>query len=275
MSKQGIRAEIIVSGRNGLPKQIIFFHYFLFTSMRFNQLVFSLAFTGILLSSCGKKSDAPGGADSTKKATDSVKTTSATPSTVNAAKFPIKSGIIHGETEAMGMKSTTTKYFDDFGAMEAEESMSTMKMSGITINSHRMKITKNGMIYDIDLEKKTGTQMKIPTQGMGGMDFKNMGEQMMKDMGISQIGNETIAGKECKVMEMKGGSKGMGMTGKVWIWGATALKMDMGNGTMRMKQTTTSIEDNASISADKFEVPKDIVLKEFDMTTKTSKVVPK
>jgi hypothetical protein len=93
-----------------------------------------------------------------------------------------------------------------------------------------------------------------------------MGEKMMKDMGIKEAGTETILGKECKIYEYSGGEKGMGMTGKSWIfWNVEAMKMDMKMGNMGIKSHVTSIEENASIPSDKFEVPSDITIKEVSM----------
>lgn len=240
--------------------------------------VLTLAFvlTGLSLTSCGKKTDTAGGTDSTAKSDSGKSVSSSAPAVANAAKYPVKSGIIHGESEAMGMKITTTKYFDNFGALEAEETKSTMKMAGITVNTHNMKIMKNGMLYDIDLEKKEGKQMAmaIPA-GVGGMDFKNMGEQMMKDMGVKQLANESVAGKDCKVYEMTGSGNGKGMTGKIWLWGGTPLKTDMSMSGMKVSQTTTSVEENVSVPASTFEVPKDVAMKEIDMKTGASKDIPK
>jgi hypothetical protein len=238
--------------------------------MKYLSLATCFCFSAMLaLSSCGKKADDTPGADSTKKA-DSSKTTSSAataPAPANAAKYPVKSGIIHGETEAMGMKTNVTKYFDDYGAVEADESMSTIKMAGITVNTHNIKISKNGMMYDIDLEKKEGKQMKMAAPaGFGGMDFKNMGEQMMKNAGMKALANESIAGKDCKVYEMSGQGTN-GMKGKIWLWGSAPLKMDMEMRGMKMKQNTIKLEENAAIPSGTFDVPKGVAMKEYDMTT--------
>jgi len=231
----------------------------------FSLAVLSAAFVLFSLSSCGKKSDAPG-ADSTKAATDASKSAATTQSGNPAAgKYPVKSGIIHGESETMGMKGTTTKSFDDYGAKICEENSMTINMGTTSTKSSTIRIIKDGWLYSYEEGKKTGTKMKFSVPA--NMDFKNMGEKMMKDMGIKEAGTETILGKECKIYEYAGGEKGMGMTGKSWIfWNVEPMKMDMKMGQMAIKTHVTSIEENPSIPASKFEVPADVVIKEVSMS---------
>jgi hypothetical protein len=217
------------------------------------------AFISFPLSSCGKKTDASG-MDSTKAVTEATK---AAPANPGSGKYPIKSGIIHGESETMGMKGTTTKYFDDYGAKIREESSTTITMGSTSTKTNHVSIIKDGWMYSFEPEKKTGMKMKysIPAN----MDYKNMSEKMMKDYGVKEAGTETILGKECKIYEYSGAEKGA-MTGKAWIfWNVEAMKMDMKVGEMTMKTNVTSIEENTSIPSDKFEVPADIKMREMDM----------
>jgi hypothetical protein len=237
--------------------------------MKYLSLLLCSCLMAISISSCGKKNDAPGGADSTKKA-DSIKQTSSTttPSSSTAAtpaesKYPIKSGIIHSEQEMMGMKIKTTKYFDDYGAKNREDIESNMDVAGQHINNHQIKIMKEGWLYSYDLKNKQGSKMKFTIPA--AMDFKNMGVERMKQMGVKQTGTETILGKECKIYEFTDAKASMGMTGKSWIfWNSEPMKMnmDMGN-KMSIKQHVTSIEENAPITADKFEIPGDIKITEM------------
>ncbi|MFI5263408.1 MAG: hypothetical protein ACHQM6_02720 [Candidatus Kapaibacterium sp.] len=230
----------------------------------FSVAVLTAAFVLFSLSSCSKKSDAPG-ADSTKAAADASKS-GATGQSANTSlgKYPIKSGIIHGESETMGMKGTTTKYFDDYGAKVCEETSSTITMGATSIKTNKVRIIKDGWMYSYEPEKKTGVKMKFAIPA--NMDFRNMGEKMMKDMGIKEAGTETILGKECKIYEYSGGQQGA-MTGRSWIfWNAEPMKMDMKVANMTMKSHVTSIEENVAIPADKFEVPSNITLKEMSTT---------
>ncbi|MEP7234147.1 MAG: hypothetical protein ABI778_02515 [Ignavibacteriota bacterium] len=214
----------------------------------------------LTISSCGKKSDAPG-ADSVKVAANS--TSPAQPYDASGKRYPIKSGVIHGESETMGMKGVTTKYFDDFGAKICEENSMTINMGSVSHKTNTVRIIKDGWMYSYDLEKKTGTKVKFAIPA--NMDFKNMGESMMKDMGIKESGTETVLGKECKVYEYSGGTKGA-MTGKTWIfWNSEPMKMDMKVANMTMKSHVTSIEENAAVSGDKFEIPANITIKEMSM----------
>ncbi|MDP4229098.1 MAG: hypothetical protein Q8916_01685 [Bacteroidota bacterium] len=226
---------------------------------------FAVAFSALTLSACGKKSDTSAPSDSTKAAATTSQPTASSPgANPMAGKYPVKSGIIHGETETMGMKGTTTKYFDDYGAKICEENSNTISFGKTSVKTTQMKIIKDGWLYSFDMDKKTGTKMKFAIPA--NMDFKNMGEDMKKEMGIKEEGTETILGKECKVYEYTGGSKGMGMSGKSWIfWNVEPMKMDMTMGKMSIKSHVTSIEENPSIPASKFEVPADIKIQEVGM----------
>lgn len=224
----------------------------------FFAIALSLVFGAFFLSSCGKKADAPGGADSTKSAA-STQTVNLTP-----GKYPIKSGIIHGESETMGMKGTTTKYFDDYGAKICEETSTNITIGSTSVKTNKVTIIRDGWMTSYEPEKKTGTKMKFAIPA--NMDFKNMGENMMKDMGIKEAGTETILGKECKIYEYSGSEKSMGMTGRSWIfWNVEPMKIDMKAGNMTMNNHVTSIEENVTIPSDKFEVPGDIKIREVGM----------
>lgn len=204
---------------------------------------------GFVLASCGKKSDAPGGAagGSTEAPAGS--------------KYSMKAGIGEGYMEMMGQKLQMKLAFDDFGAKSSSE------MSGEMMGQkmHQLTITKDGYTYQLDLTKNTGSKHK--SNERDNMDFRNMTPEQMKAQGIMATGADSVInGKECKVYTIdpsanqktpsKGGPE---MKGRVWIWNGIPMKMEMGT---MMKMEMTKMETSAPASS-AFDVPADVKVSEL------------
>src|SRR5690349_3608815 len=104
-------------------------------------IYFSALTIGFFFIACTKKTETSG-LDSVKNAAiTSTATIDAKPAAPPAgAIYPIKSGIIHAEEDAMGMNMTSTKYFDDYGAKVTEETETNMGMGGTKIKNTQVKI---------------------------------------------------------------------------------------------------------------------------------------
>jgi hypothetical protein len=225
--------------------------------MKKTVLLLLLAFATFELTSCGGKSDAPGTADSTKKA--EAAQASSTTDAPTGAKFKMKAGIAEGTMEMMGQKVQIKMLFDDWGSKMRNET--TGDMMGQKM--HQVNITKDSMSYIIDMIKKTGQKMKAQPDDM---NFANMTPEELKAKGIKEIGKETIGGRECTVYEIDqnanaakpktapGAPPQPDMKGKFWIWKNFPVKMEMGQ---MMKMEMTKIEETAP-PAGTFDVPSDI-----------------
>lgn len=199
------------------------------------------------------------GADSTK--TDG--SASASAQAPGNGKYTVKSGIIAYDTDMMGMKVPVTIYFDDYGNKECTETIVEMEMMGTKVKTHTMNITKDGYSYEINLTDKTGKKMKTlaAASNPAGIDFGKLSEDMMKQMHITKGSNETVCGKECTVFSMD--NPDMKMKGTFAVWNNIPLKSTVDVGGMPVTMNATKVEENASIPADKFEIPSDIKITEL------------
>ena len=113
--------------------------------------------------------------------------------------YEVKSGKITMEMDMMGQTMVQEIYFDDYGAKQA----TVMNMQGQKMR----QITKDGSNIMIDDAAKTAT--KMPAMGMMGggeqrINFSNLDEKTIKKNKIQEAGEETVAGKTCKVYKYKG-----------------------------------------------------------------------
>jgi len=168
-------------------------------------------------------------------------------------KYAIKSGIVEYKTQMMGMDMKQTLTFDDYGKKETTDVE--MEMMGVKI--HTVTITKDGFIYTLDLEKKTGTKISGKSPDI---DFENLSEEMVKDMNLKKEGTEEFLGKTCEKMSID--YTKMKMKGTFLVYKGIALKSDTDIGTMKMKLVGEKFEENPSVPASKFEIPADIKILE-------------
>ncbi|HET6513346.1 MAG TPA: hypothetical protein VFH43_14235 [Candidatus Kapabacteria bacterium] len=219
------------------------------------------------LSSCGSKEE-------TAAQNEAAKTTTETAANATTAapqqKYKIKSGIITTKMDNLlgGDPIQKVTYFDDHGAVEASETKSQTTMMGITVKTHEIEITKDGYLYKLDLEKKTGTKMKmpnLPTSASGNAMFANlsdadMASDMMKEWNIKKEAPQTIAGKECEVYSMD--NKTRQMKGTVATYQGIPMKVDQTMAGMKIKTEVVKFEENAPIPAGIFDVPAGITVEE-------------
>lgn len=197
---------------------------------------------------------------SCKSKTNETPATSENPSDVTTevakGKYAMKSGIVEYKTQMMGMDVKQTMYFDDYGKKEAQE----VKMEMMGVKMHTLTLSKDGFIYTLDMEKKTGTK----TAAMAGMaqniDFQNLSEELMKDMDLKKLGTEDFLGKTCEKMSID--YKKMGMKGTFLVYKGVALKSENDMGGMKVNLIAEKFDENPAIPAEKFEVPADFTITE-------------
>ena len=234
--------------------------------MTFKQFA-ALAFCAMItLSSCGSKEETAAQQEAAKPAAEAA----ASASTTAAQKYKIKSGIITTEMDNLlgGDPIKKVTYFDDHGALEATETKSETTMMGITVKTHEIEITKDGYLYKLDLEKKTGTKMKmpnLPAAASGNAMFANlsdadMASDMMKEWNVKKEAPMTIAGKECEVYSID--NKERQMKGIVASYQGIPMKVDQTMGTMKIKSEVVKFEENATPPAGIFDVPAGVTVQE-------------
>ncbi len=173
-------------------------------------------------------------------------------------KYALKSGIIEIKATVMGMTQKHILIFDDYGNKESTE----LKAELMGIKTHQQTFSKDGYVYTIDLLKKTGVKMQVPVNS-SDINWENLGEEMTKSMNIKRVGNEDFMGKTCDKYTID--DKKTGMKGYYLIWKGLALKTDVMVMGMKTVLEVTKIEENATISPDKFEVPQGIKITEQQM----------
>lgn len=216
-----------------------------------NKLMFSiylLASISILISCSSRNSGSN---------TGNVTETDETELTTSAnGKYALKSGIVEYTTQVMGMDAKQLLYFDDYGKMEAQDVQ--MEIMGTAI--HTVTINRDGYIYNIDMVKKTGTKVLATPINSVSIDFENLSEQMIKDMNITKEGTEEFLGRICEKLGID--YTKMGLKGTYLVYKGVALLVDTEMGAMKMKLIADKFTENASIPAEKFEIPDNITFTE-------------
>ncbi|MGZ4091124.1 MAG: hypothetical protein ACXVNO_10425 [Bacteroidia bacterium] len=227
--------------------------------MKKSAAILSLA----ILFSCGTKEPEKNAIETTVKDKAAEMTNGDTETETGHAlghkKYDIKSGIITYEVK-MEMAGTVTKskkimYFDDYGVKECEEEYKIDKKGTETLD--KKDFVKDGYRYICSIGSKDG--LKTNGSGYGVAAPFNMDEaSSMKDNKFKKLSDQAICTKTCNSFSMETPSGLITLYG----WNHIVLKTTLDNPSMKMRNEVTAIkvEENVEIPADKFEVPKGVVL---------------
>lgn len=177
--------------------------------------------------------------------------------TEGVKRYQIKSGIVELKTTVMNMTSTLTRYFDNYGEIEATETKA--KIMGM--ETHKISIMKDGYMYDIDMIAKTGTKIKISELKNMNINFNDL-EKLTKDVEINKLGTEEFLGKTCDKFSVV--YKNMQMKGTYLVWKGIDVKSEIEAMGMKTKTEATKIEEKA-VPAEKFEIPADVKITETNL----------
>ena len=174
--------------------------------------------------------------------------------------YEVKSGKVTMEMDMMGQAMVQEIYFDDYGAKQA---------TVMNFNGQKMRqIKKDGSTLMINDADKTAT--KMPAMGpMGGeqsINFSNLDEKTVKKNKIQEAGEETVAGKTCKVYKYKVMMMGQAVSATACVYKGIVLKSTTETGFGEMTQKATSVEENINIEASMFTVPEGVKIQEMDMS---------
>lgn len=168
-------------------------------------------------------------------------------------------------TPQMISTSIMTQWIDNENDRHAIHTESENEYMGRKEKQHSLMIMKDGWSYMIDLTNKSGFKSKDmesdedPTEMFKSDDDVTF-RQMIESEGGKILGNEKFLGRDCIVVEISEEDES-GETGltKMWYYKGIPLKMTNAYYTME----ALKFEENASIPADKFEVPADISISEM------------
>jgi hypothetical protein len=165
------------------------------------------------------------------------------------------------EMDMMGQTMVQEIYFDDYGAKQA----TVMNMQGQKMR----QITKDGSNIMIDDAAKTAT--KMPAMGMMGggeqrINFSNLDEKTIKKNKIQEAGEETVAGKTCKVYKYKVMMMGQAVSATACVYKGIVLKSSTSTDFGEMGQKATKIEENITVDPSMFTIPEGVKVQEMDMS---------
>ncbi|MGV8095364.1 MAG: hypothetical protein AB2L24_26220 [Mangrovibacterium sp.] len=118
--------------------------------------------------------------------------------------YPIEKGIVYQTTRMAGMDEITERiYFDQWGKRKCTEQKSEMVVMGTKIPIHKLRIEKDGEIWDIDVEEKKGTHYRMPGMISAlGIDVNSITEEIKEDMKIKSMEKVTFLGYPCQKIIM-------------------------------------------------------------------------
>lgn len=179
-------------------------------------------------------------------------------------KYQVESAIVeYAHSGTVG--GTETLYFDRFGAREASVKKTVIEVGSIRNETSAVTITEGAWITQLDEAEKKATRMKNPLyddlmQGMKNRDAEQVGAEMIRKMGGKKTGTEEIAGRLCDIWEVPTANS------KTWVWKGITLKTEVSMGPMSTSMVATSVQENPSIPASRFEIPAGYEVVETDLS---------
>ncbi len=214
--------------------------------MAYFKNLFSLLFCLAIISCSGNKNQNTA-AKEEPAAADVTETTANVPA---VKKYQIKSGIVTFYNEAMGIKTKTVLYFDDYGIKEAEE-----KYDGETIKDATLCDGKNR--YTIVYKDKTAYEAGECFRGVAyKFDWSEI-ERAPDQYKGKKLPNVTIAGKDCESFSIQSGNSPIVYAG----WNNICLMIDQNSSFGKITYKAVSIEENVAIPEGKLTIPEGFTVK--------------
>lgn len=161
-----------------------------------------------------------------------------------------------------GATGTKKQYIGNYGMYERTEDDFTVKMGEENRPVKQLVVRQDSIQYMVDLLEKVGTKSASQIEQLMPMmakftaeQKKNVNMELMRTMGGTKIGTETVLGKECEVYDVQGFMK-------VAMWQGLTLRSEMQMGGLTMTLTAKKLEMNPTLSLDMFEAPKDVKIKD-------------
>ena len=157
----------------------------------------------------------------------------------NLKRYGLKEAAIKYAIKGDMMSGTQELCFYRYGAQEVEIKNMEVKVMGMSQKTKTATYTdfsEGGTIYMVDFstDPPTGTKTVNPIiKSLEGKDLKEVGKEMLVQMGGKIIGKGKVLGKECDIWEIKN------MGTKIWVWNWITLKTEI---MMGMKMIIEAIE---------------------------------
>ncbi|HBG69273.1 MAG: hypothetical protein A2W93_03965 [Bacteroidetes bacterium GWF2_43_63] len=207
--------------------------------------VMAMAFIAFVLFSCGGKES------KTNDSTDSTKTEEQVAGNPDQI-YGVEKGMIEYKMVTMGMPTTMTMYWDNFGKKSYTESA--MEMMGVTTTS--FMLNDGEYVYSWDGTTKQGTKVKAVKSD--NLNYNDVSTEMMDKYHMTKEAGQEIQGKMCDVYKMEF----EGTKSKTWVWKGIAIKSETTAMGMTITTEMTKLEEGASAPEGAFEAPKGVTFKE-------------
>ncbi len=170
-------------------------------------------------------------------------------------KYPFKSGYIKYANDAMGMKSTLTVYFDNYGAQECAVSEMDMGGQKMTMRS----LLKGDYLYQLSMDQASGSKVKVDENFRTYLFDTKEFEKKKHEVNGKKLGTGEVLGKPCQIFSMEEN----GATSKLWVWKNVMLKMVAQQGAMEMSMEAIEIKETSDLPKGIFEVPEGFKIEEI------------
>jgi hypothetical protein len=171
-------------------------------------------------------------------------------------KVGLKSVIIHMRSTAMGLTQQIVIYMDDYGEKQTTEV--TQELLGKKVT--QFSINDGKYVYSFSPQTKKGHKAKIDQDNPDNINFNAITKEMADKFKLKKTGTAKILDRPCDVYSMEYAKAKL--KGTFYIWKGIPLKSESTVSVMKVVMEATQIEENITISPEKFTVPKDIVFSE-------------
>jgi len=170
-------------------------------------------------------------------------------------KYDLKSGILtFVETTAMGSiqhRKKVVVYFDDYGTKECKDTYEGGRITETFMSDGRI-------LYTIVHAEKTAYNRGSANRGTElRFDWEEVSSRDKREGTARKLPNITVAGKNCESFERISSSEKTVFAG----WNHICLMTELNAPKMRRDSKALSIEENVSIPAEKFKVPRGYAIK--------------
>lgn len=184
-------------------------------------------------------------------------------------KFLVKSAVVEFDSEVMGMKQNMVMFIENYG----EQNLVEMKGDFMGMKTHNISIINDGFMYSIDMITKKGIKKPHKIENNPeDIDFTSLTAEVMKEFNMKKEGTELYLDKKCDKYSIN--HPLTKMKGYYLVWKGIPLKTDVTIAGMGMKMLAKKIDLEATIPADKFNIPEGVKITEEStdkMPVKTSK----
>jgi len=175
-------------------------------------------------------------------------------------KYGIEKGMVVYEMELMGSKSTITMYFKDYGTIQS--SVSEISMFGMSTKMRT--IEKDGFVYNLNLNKKTGFKTSIDNdENDNGIDseinYEELTDDELVEYNAKKVGYEVIAGKKGTVYTLNEN----GSENTFCIWKNIPLKWEAKDEGVTILTKAIEVSESPAFPEGVFEIPNDYNITEM------------